>query len=146
MTVFITEPVRIERKVFFIPARVNQERFAKATKDGYTLTDTGCKKVEDTLEKLYAEANFFVSHKDALRCFFENYQKEYERAFKALEQTKERLKTAVHWHDRAVYFRQKCTLEKKLNSLFGTMYESQFGEDAVYIACELLEVLLEEKC
>lgn len=145
MTVFITEPVRIERTVFFIPARANQERFAKETQVGFILTDSGRRRVKETLEKLYAEANFYVSNKDGLHCFYENYLQEHQRIQEAYLQTNEQLKMTIHWHDRAVLFRQKCNLEKQLNSLYVTMYESQFGEDAVYIAYELLEALLEKK-
>lgn len=133
MVIAVIEPLRAERRVLFLRYRADQEHFARPTKNGYVLTDCGRHKAEDALQTLRDDVSFFMDHFAQFQKLCIKYTSEYNRLDKLLEESQSRRRTAVHWHDQAVLFKQTRRLEEKRDSLYRTMHESEFGTSARFL-------------
>lgn len=133
MVMAITEPFRAERRVLFLRYRADQELFARSTKNGYVLTDWGRRKAEDALQILRDDVSFFMDHFAQFQILCIEFASEYNRLDKLLEESQSRRRIAIHWHDQAVLFKQTRRLEEKRDSLYRTMYESEFGPSARFL-------------
>lgn len=133
MVIAITESLRAERRVLFLRYRTDQEHFARSTKNGYVLTDWGRWKAEEVLRTLRDDVSFFLEHFEQFQNLCVKYAAEYNRLDKLLEESQSRRRIAVHWHDQAVLFKQTRRLEEKRDSLYRTMYESEFGPSARFL-------------
>lgn len=133
MVIAITEPLRAERRVLFLRYCADQEHFSRSTKNGYILTDWGRWKAKEVLQTLRDDVFFFLEHLAQFQNLCVNYESEYNRLDKLLEESQSRRRIAVHWHDQAVLFKQTRRLEEKRDSLYRTMYESEFGLSARFL-------------
>lgn len=133
MVIAITEPLRAERRVLFLRYSADQEHFSRSTKNGYILTDWGRWKAKEVLQTLRDDVFFFLEHLAQFQNLCVNYESEYNRLDKLLEESQSRRRIAVHWHDQAVLFKQTRRLEEKRDSLYRTMYESEFGLSARFL-------------
>ena len=142
MTVFITEPIALEKQVRYIPFTANSRRSFVMEKDGKTqLSWTGSVYARMALENMTNVARFYVASKGKLEAFFKQYQDEYERISKAYSIVAERRHQAKEWHDHAVLIRQEKDIESQREGLFSKMYRTQFGEEAPIIDQQMYEEL-----
>ena len=133
MVIALTEPFKAERRVYYMRYEMDQEYFARLTKNGYVLTDRGRWKAEETLQMLQDDVAFFLEHLFQLQSLCVKYVSEFNRLDKLLEDSQSRRRTAIHWHDQAVLFKQTQRLKEKRDSLYRTMYESEFGPSARFL-------------
>lgn len=133
MVIAITEPFRVERRVLFLRYRTDQEHFARSTKNGYILTNWGRWKAEKAFQTLQDDVAFFMEHFAQFQNLCIKYASEYNRLDKLLEESQSRRRSAVHWRDQAVLFKQTRQLEEKKDSLYRTMYDSEFGPSARFL-------------
>jgi len=133
MVIALTEPFKAERRVYYMRFEMDQEYFARLTKNGYVLTDRGRWKAEETLQMLQDDVAFFLEHLFQLQSLCVKYVSEFNRLDKLLEDSQSRRRTAIHWHDQAVLFKQTQRLKEKRDSLYRTMYESEFGPSARFL-------------
>ena len=133
MVIALTEPFKAERRVYYMRYEMDQEYFARLTKNGYVLTDRGRWKAEETLQMHQDDVAFFLEHLFQLQSLCVKYVSEFNRLDKLLEDSQSRRRTAVHWHDQAVLFKQSQRLKEKRDSLYRTMYESEFGPSARFL-------------
>ena len=133
MVIALTEPFKAERRVYLMRYEMNQEYFARLTKNGYVLTDRGRWKAEEMLQMLQDDVAFFLEHLFQLQSLCVKYVSEFNRLDKLLEDSQSRRRTAIHWHDQAVLFKQTQRLKEKRDSLYRTMYESEFGPSARFL-------------
>lgn len=143
MIIAITEPLRAERRVLFLRDRANQEHFARSTKNGYVLTDWGRWKAKEVLQTLRDDVFFFLEHLAQFQNLCVNYESEYNRLEKLLEESQSRRRIAVHWHDQAVLFKQTRRLEEKRDWHYRTMYESEFGSSARFLPYSTVQEFME---
>ena len=134
MVIALTEPFKAERRVYFMRYKMDQEYFVRLTKNGYVLTDMGRWKAEETLQMLQDDVTFFMEHLFQFQSLCVKYVTEFNRLNKLLEESQSRRRTAVHWHDQAVLFKQSQRLKEKRDSLYRTMYESEFGPSARFLS------------
>lgn len=142
MTVFITEPIALEKQVRYIPFTANSRRSFVMEKDGRTqLSWTGSVYANMALDNMTKLAKFYMANKEQLKSFFKKYQDEYERISKAYSIVAERRHQAKEWHDHAVLIRQEKDIESQREGLFIKMYRTQFGKEAPIIDQQMCEEL-----
>lgn len=142
MTVFITEPIAIEKQVRYIPFTANSRRSFVMEKDGKTqISWTGSVYANMALENMTKVVRFYMANKEQLKSFFKKYEDEYERITRAYEIVKERRHQAKEWHDHAVLIRQEKDIESLREGIFNRMYRTQFGEEAPIIDQQMYEEL-----
>ena len=145
MTVFIREPVEMEKRIVFSRFYPGQARFAHGVQGGYELTDWGRMMAQMALDELREKAEFFILHQDDLHSFYRSFQQAYQHLTEILGLIRERRNAARHWHDQAILFRQQKDIEDQMESLYKTMYVTNFGAEAVWIDDSSLGTLLEQR-
>ena len=95
MVIAITEPLWAERRVLFLRYSADQEHFSRSTKNGYILTDWGRWKAKEVLQTLRDDMFFFLEHLAQFQNLCVNYESEYNRLDKLLEESQSRRRIAV---------------------------------------------------
>ena len=111
-----------------------RENFARLTKNGYVLTDRGRWEAEKAFQVLQDDVASFIKHLSQFQNICVKYASEYNRLDKLLEESQSRRRTAVHWHNQAVLFMQTQRLKERRDSLYRTMYESEFSPSARFLS------------
>lgn len=145
MTVFIKEPVELEKSIVFSRFYPGQAMFAHGVQGEYELTDWGRMMAQMVLDELREKAEFFILHQAELHSFYRSFQQEYQHLTEILGLIRERRNTARHWHDQAILFLQQKDIEDQMETLYKTMYVMNFGAEAVWIDDSLLGTLLERR-
>ena len=128
-TVFITEPFYLEKVVHPLPRFWRHD--CRVSRNGQ-LTPAGQLMAQEALSALSGKAESFMSIKDDLTGFLEDYHREKERTEALVEEVNSRLRQAG-WKDRPAVLKEKRDLQKKLETLYRTMFRERFGDGVVML-------------
>ena len=128
-TVFITEPFYLEKVVHPLPRFWRHD--CRVSRNGQ-LTPAGQLMAKEALSALSGKAESFMSIKDDLPVFLEDYHREKERTEALVEEVNSRLRQAG-WKDRPAVLKEKRDLQKKLETLYRTMFRERFGDGVVML-------------
>lgn len=133
-TVFITEPLKMQRIVAPLPYFQGQVHFVANKRGGnWELTEHGLWLADNALEALNDKANFVYEHQAEFQDFYKEFNKEYEVLNNKVKRLRDERKKA-DYYTATEQFKEIVTLTKQRDSLYYDMYGAAFGTDAYYLS------------
>lgn len=145
-TVFIDEPIKLERVISSLPYYAQQDiSVSYKHSSGLSLNSLGYCLAKRALDSLQEKASFIAAHKDEFEGFLASFHKQHEMLSELVQEARlqtQKARMAADWHTQPGLFRKQMELDKKLESLYREMFMTRFGKDAVFLSEDALKDII----